>query len=281
MKKTFLWIIILLFQVCFLSNACAEQKTVYRVKDRQNITYEQMLDDFKNASVIFVGEVHDREADHQAELAVIKALRDRKVPVAVGFEMFSYESQNDLDKWTGGTLPVDAFVPIYYKNWNFPWKLYSDILLYLRDNRIPAIGLNVPAGITSKVSASGFASLTQEELRKLPADVGCVVNEQYMQFIRRAYAMQGHGGKQFQFFCEAQLLWNQAMAHNIVEYLKKNPGMKIVVLTGNGHAWKKGVPEQVQTISGGIQFRVVLHQIPGYIDPQAVTPDDADYILLQ
>ena len=115
-----------------------------------------MLDDFKNASVIFVGEVHDREADHQAELAVIKALRDRKVPVAVGFEMFSYESQDDLDKWTGGTLPVDAFVPIYYKNWNFPWKLYSDILLYLRDNKIPAIGLNVPAGITRKVSASGF-----------------------------------------------------------------------------------------------------------------------------
>lgn len=281
MKKTFLWIAIFLFQVCFLSSACAGQKTVYRVKDRQIIEYEQMLDDLRNAGVIFVGEVHDREDDHQAELAVIKALRDRKVPVAVGFEMFTYESQDALDKWTGGSLPVEAFVPIYYKNWNFPWKLYGDILLYLRDNRIPAIGLNVPAEISRKVSASGFASLTQEELKKLPADVGCVVNEQYMQFIRRAYAMQGHGGKQFQFFCEAQLLWNQAMAHNIVEYLKKNPGMKMVVLTGNGHAWKKGIPEQVRTISEGTQFRVVLHQMPGYIDPKAVAPDDADYILLQ
>ena len=281
MKKTFLWITILLSHVCFLSAACAEQKTVYRVTDRQIIAYEQMLDDFKNASVIFIGEVHDREVDHQAELAVIKALTGRKVPIAVGFEMFSYESQDDLNKWTVGSLPVEAFVPIYYKNWNFPWQLYGDILLYLRDNKIPAIGLNVPAEITRKVSASGFASLTREELRKLPADVGCIVNEQYMQFIRRAYAMQGHGGKQFQFFCEAQLLWNQAMAHNIVEYLKKNPGMKIVVLTGNGHAWKKGIPEQVRTVSEGTQFRVVLHQIPGYIDPQAVRPDDADYILLQ
>jgi len=280
-KKTLLWIATLLFQVCFISGAYAEQKEVFRVRDGQTIPYEQMLDDLKNVSVIFVGEVHDRKADHQAELALIEALRKRVSALSVGFEMFTYESQSDLDKWTSGLLPVESFIPIYYKNWNFPWQLYSDILIYLRDSRTRAIGLNVPAEITRKVAASGFASLTREELGKLPSDVGCVVNEQYMQFIRRAYAMQGHGGKQFQFFCEAQMLWNQAMAHNAISYLKKNPDMKIVILTGNGHAWKRGIPQQMHTISEETSFRVVLHQMPGYIDPTAVTPDDADYILLQ
>ena len=272
---------VILFQICFLSGACAEQKNVFRISDRQPITYEQMLDDLKNVRVIFVGEVHDREAHHQLQLDAIKALNDRKVPLSVGFEMFTYESQNDLDKWTGGSLPVDIFIPIYYKNWNYPWTLYDAILFYVRDNKIPAIGLNVPAEITRKVSVSGFTSLTQEELKKLPQDVGCVVNEQYMQFIRRAYAMQGHGDKQFLFFCEAQLLWNQTMAYNIIEFLKKNPAKKIVVLTGNGHAWKKGIPEQVRTISEETQYRVILPQIPGYVDPQTMTAGDADYILLQ
>ncbi|MFA4920361.1 MAG: ChaN family lipoprotein [Thermodesulfovibrionales bacterium] len=272
---------VILFQICFLSGACTEQKNVFRTSDRQPITYEQMLDDLKNVRVVFVGEVHDREAHHQLQLDAIKALNDRKVPLSVGFEMFTYESQNDLDKWTEGSLPVDTFIPIYYKNWSYPWTLYDDILFYIRDNKIPAIGLNVPAEITQKVSVSGFASLTQEELKKLPPDVGCTVNEQYMQFIRKAYAMHGHGGKQFQFFCEAQLLWNQTMAHNIIAFLKKNPAKKIVVLTGNGHAWKKGIPEQVRTISEETQYRVILPQIPGYVDPQSVTAGDADYILLQ
>ena len=272
---------VILFQICFLSGACAEQKNVFRIRDRQPITYEQMLDDLKNVRVIFVGEVHDRKAHHQLQLDAIKALNDRKVPLSVGFEMFTYESQNDLDKWTEGSLPVDTFIPIYYKNWSYPWTLYDDILFYVRDNKIPAIGLNVPAEITRKVSVSGFTSLTQEELKKLPQDVGCVVNEQYMQFIRRAYAMHGHGDKQFLFFCEAQLLWNQTMAYNIIEFLKKNPAKKIVVLTGNGHAWKKGIPEQIRTISEETQYRVILPQIPGYVDPQTMTAGDADYILLQ
>ncbi|MFA6055696.1 MAG: ChaN family lipoprotein [Thermodesulfovibrionales bacterium] len=276
-----LFLSVILFQICFLSGACAEQKNVFRISDRQPITYEQMLDDLKNVRIIFVGEVHDREAHHQLQLDAIKALNDRKVPLSVGFEMFTYESQNDLDKWTEGSLPVETFIPIYYKNWNYPWTLYDDILFYVRDNKIPAIGLNVPAEITRKVSVSGFTSLTQEELKKLPSDVGCVVNEQYMQFIRRAYAMHGHGDKQFRFFCEAQLLWNQTMAYNIIEFLKKNPAKKIVVLTGNGHAWKKGIPEQVRTISEGTQYRVILPQIPGYVDPQTMTAGDADYILLQ
>lgn len=272
---------VILLQTCFLSGACAEYKNVFRISDGQPITYERMLDDLTNVRVVFVGEVHDREAHHQLQLAAIKALNDRKVPLSVGFEMFTYESQNDLDKWTGGSLPVEIFIPIYYKNWNYPWTLYDDILFYVRDNKIPAIGLNVPAEITRKVSASGFTSLTRDELNKLPPDVGCTVNERYMQFIRKAHAMHGHGGKQFRFFCEAQLLWDRTMAHNIVAFLKKNPGKNVIVLTGNGHAWKKGIPEQVGTIAEGIPYRVVLPQIPGYIDPQSVTAGDADYILLQ
>jgi uncharacterized iron-regulated protein len=276
-----LFICLCLSQTCLLSGVNAEPKTVFRTSDRKIITYDRMLDDLQKAGIVFVGEVHDREEHHLMQLDIIKALDARKIPIAAGFEMFTYESQNELDRWTAGKLPVEAFIQIYYKNWGLPWPLYDDIFYYIRDNKIPAIGLNVPSEITRKVSASGFASLTKEELEKLPPETGCVVNEAYMKFIRRAYAMHGHGDKQFLYFCEAQLLWNQGMAHNLLTFLKKNPDKTVIVLTGNGHAWKMGIPEQVHNMSEKTSYRVILPQIPGHIDPQAVTSEDADYILLQ
>jgi uncharacterized iron-regulated protein len=254
---------------------------VFRLSDRKVIPYGQMVDDLRKAGIVFVGEMHDREVHHKWQLDIIRALRTAKTPIAVGFEMFTYESQKDLDNWVAGTIPDSDFIKTYYRNWNFPWPLYDDIFLYVRDNKIPSIALNVPPEITRKVSVSGFASLTEEERAKLPPETGCVVDEQYMKFIRRAHAMHGHSSKNFVYFCEAQLLWDQVMARTLVEYRKKNPGKTVVVITGNGHAWKRGIPEQVRSLSEMTSLRVVLPHIPGHIDPAAMSPADADYILLQ
>jgi uncharacterized iron-regulated protein len=195
--------------------------------------------------------------------------------------MFTAESQESLDKWISGSLPQDDFIRVYYGNWNFPWPLYRDILLYLKENKIPAIGLNVEQSITRKVAQSGFASLTKEELDKLPPDVGCAVDKHYMEFIRRAYAMHVHGEKGFLFFCQAQLLWDQVMARNLVGFLQKNPERTIVVITGNGHAWKRGIPEQVRLLSATTRQRVILPLIPGHIEARFLSAGDADYLLSQ
>jgi uncharacterized iron-regulated protein len=254
---------------------------VFRLSDRQVIPHEQMVDDLRKADIVFVGEMHDREAHHQWQLDIIKSLRATKTPVAVGFEMFTYEYQKYLDNWVSGTIPDSDFIKTYYRNWNFPWPLYENIFRYVRNNKIPAIALNVPPEITRKVSASGFSSLTEEERAKLPPETGCVVDEQYMKFIRRAHAIHGHSGKNFLYFCEAQLLWDQVMARTIIEYRKKNPDKTVVVITGNGHAWKRGIPEQVRSLSEKTPVRVVLPHVPGHIDPATMSPEDADYILLQ
>ncbi len=240
-----------------------------------------MIDDLRHTNLVFVGEVHDNKTHHRLQLDIINALDSRKIPLAVGLEMFTYESQNYLDQWVAGTFPVEDFITVYYKNWNFPWPLYEDIFLYIRNNRIPAVGLNVPPEITQKIAVSGFSALTKKELEKLPAEAGCLVDETYMKFIRRAYAMHGHGSRQFLYFCEAQLMWDKAMAKHLLEFLKKHPDKTVVVLAGNGHAWSKGIPEQIRTSSEKIRYRVILPQVPGHIEPREFTEGDADYILLQ
>jgi len=240
-----------------------------------------MIEDLRKATLVFVGETHDNELHHRLQLEIIRDLYSAKAPIAVGMEMFTASSQEYLNSWIAGKINPDDFIRVYYKNWGFPWPVYRDILLYVRDNKIPTIGLNIPPEISRKVASSGFSSLSKEEREKLPPETGCAVDEHYMKFIKRAYAMHGHGGKQFLHFCEAQLLWDQVMAVNLVEFLRKNPGRMVVVLTGNGHAWKRGIPEQVRMLSSKISYRVALPDVPGSTDPANISVEDADYILLK
>ena len=282
--KTFIiefLIVISILLTCFLSESYAVDKKIFRTSDRRTISFGQMVADIKKTNFILIGELHDNESHHLFELDAIKALRASKIPIAVGFEMFTAESQKDLDRWVAGIFPLHDFIRFYYENWNFPWPFYEDILLYVRDNKIPAVGLNVPVEIAAKVANSGFSSLTRKERERLPREVTCAVDEQYMKFIRRAYAIHGHIGKQFVYFCEAQLLWDQVMARNLLEFLKKNPDRTVIVLTGTGHAWKRGIPEQIRNLSQKTRFKVILPEISDHTEPKNISTDDADYIFLR
>ncbi len=273
-------VVFFIFEVCFLTEINAGEIRVFRVSDRKTISYGQMIDDIRKAKLIFVGETHDNKLHHRLQLDVIKGLHDLKIPIAVGLEMFTADNQNILDRWIAGTISEDNFIQAYYANWNFPWPLYGDIFLYVKDNKMPLIGLNISPETAQKVARSGFSSLAKEEREKLPPEAGCVVDKKYMEFIRRAYAMHGHRDKQFLYFCEAQLLWDQVMARNLLEFLRKNPDKTVVVLTGNGHAWKRGIPEQVRILSEKTPYRVLLPFVSGYIGPSEIAYEDADYILL-
>jgi len=274
-------IIVLVLQVLCQMTASADQGRVFRLSDRSTISYDQMMKDLEGVSLVFVGETHDSVPHHRLQLDIIKSLRAAKREEAVAFEMFTAESQPDLDKWVAGLLPLADFIEIYYRDWGFPWSLYKDILFYLKENKIPAVGINLPPEITRKVAKSGFASLSEKERGLLPPETGCAVDETYMKFIKKAYSMHGHGGRQFLYFCEAQLLWDQVMARNLLEFLRKHPQKTVVVLTGNGHAWKRGIPERIRTASGKTSLRVLLPEVPGAIEPSNITIEDADYILLK
>jgi uncharacterized iron-regulated protein len=269
------------FLILFVATkSCSGDDRILRARDGKAITFTTMIEDIRNAKVIFVGETHDSKRDHEFQLAIIKSLHRSGVPSAIGLEMFRAESQNLLDQWVGGSLELKGFLKVYQDNWGGAWPLYRDIFLYSRDNKIPMIGLNVPADITRKVSREGFSSLTQEELKKLPPGISCKVDERYMDFIRRAYAVHGAAEKSFVNFCEAQMVWDKTMAWHLTEFQKKNPGRVVVVLAGVGHSWKRGIPEQMEELAK-VDYRVILPEIPGRVDRTIVLSHDADYILLQ
>jgi uncharacterized iron-regulated protein len=87
------------------------------------------------------------------------------------------------------------------------------------------------------------------------------VDPEYMDFINRAYGAHGHGHMNFINFCEAQPVWDKAMAVHALDYLKKNPDRTLVLIVGTGHAWKKGTPERIKERSS-LTYLVLLPEIP-------------------
>ena len=251
---------------------------ILRVADGQIVSLADIVKDLSESPLVFVGELHTTQSHHHAQLETIRVLKKAGAPLAIGLEMFRRDSQSDLDRWVNGELSEKEFEKTYYKNWNYPWPLYKDIFLYAREHKIPMVGLNVPPDVTKQVAREGFDSLTPKQRGDLPM-VTCRVDPEYLAFIRRSLAMHGHGGLDFTRFCEAQLVWDTAMAWSLLRYLEKNPEATVVVIAGSGHAWKKGIPAQIRSRSE-LPFRVILPEVPGRVDKENIALNEADYVWL-
>ena len=280
MKRAAYTIFALVLAFEFVLLTAAGQHSLVRISDRKVVSFGEMIKDVKKSDIIVIGEVHNDPRHHQTELDVIRALHESDTPTIIGMEMFRRDSQKDLDSWTSGAMPLDRFVPIYYQNWTMEWKFYEDIFLYAREHGIQIAGLNIPDEIADAIARRGFSSLSADERKRIPEGISCTIDRNYREFIRKAHA--GHGKndeRSFLRFCEAQMVWDKSMAANLVSFMKENPGKKAVVLAGVGHAWRRGIPEQVSLLSA-FRTRVVLPVMSDQVDLKSITADDADYVVL-
>ena len=281
MKRFRLLIIIssLLALFFFLRGYASTVERIHRVSDGKILSLSELTKDLIESRLVFVGEIHTLQRHHHVQLQTIRALKEAGAPVAIGLEIFRRDNQTNLDSWVAGELSEREFQKIYYKNWNYPWPLYRDIFLYARKYKIPMVGLNVPPEVTRQVAREGFASLSPKQRGDLPV-VTCRVDPEYMAFVRRSLGMHGHGGMEFTKFCEAQLVWDTAMAWSLLRYLEKNPEATVVVVAGSGHSWKLGIPAQIQSRST-VPFRVILPEVPGRVELENITVNETDYVWLE
>jgi uncharacterized iron-regulated protein len=280
MKKFFLLSISLLFFIIYFFSAY--EGNAYQLMDMasgEKTALTDSVDRLKTNRLIIVGELHTKDEHHHMQLAIIKALHDAGVKVAIGLEMFRRDSQEDLDRWISQDMSPAEFHKRYYDNWNYPWRAYGIIFEYARENNVPMVGLNISREITQQVAHRGFDSLSEDQKGKLQ-DVVCIVDEEYMTFIKKAFGDHAHGNLNFINFCEAQLVWDNVMAINALEYLRSNPERVMVLLTGIGHALKLGIPTQIKRRSD-LPHAIILPETPGYISPERVTLEETDYLIIE
>lgn len=254
---------------------------ITRMSDRQNISLSQLAAVAGSSDLVLIGEAHDNKYHHDMQLDLIRSLYANKLPLAIGLEMIQADSQQQLDEWTGGRMNEPAMQAVFEANWSQDWPLYRDIFIFARDNQIPMLALNVRKEIVRKVSQHGFASLTPEEKGGLPEGTRCDLRNPQIALLRKSFqAVADHlrNGKMFNNFCEAQTVRNSGMAINMVRYLKKHPGRKIVGLTGIWHAVKYAIPDQLERFGGKLNYTVILPETPELNGSNSGT-SEADYLV--
>lgn len=260
------------------TTTASHEVRLYDLEQREILSQTQALQRLKTARIVLVGEHHDNADHHLAQLKMIQLLHNNGRNVAIGLEMFRQDSQQALDQWIAGQMSEDQFKPIYLDNWNFGWELYGPIFTYAKEHGIPMVGLNVSRKITSQVAYHGFESLSEAQKGSLEG-ITCNVTAEYRNFIGNAYGAHGHGNMNFNRFCEAQLVWDTAMAVYAIDYLKHHPDTVLVILAGSGHARKLGMPSQLHKRTAE-PYVVVLPETIGIFDADTITAKDADFIVL-
>lgn len=258
-----------------------EQPLIERLRDGSRMGLTRLISELRGSPFVLVGELHDEPEHHRAQLMLIKALQQARVDLAIGMEMFRQDAQESLDRWVRGEISEEEMERIFGQNWaETSWVLYRDILRFARENSIAVLGLNIPTEVTRKVASSGYQSLP-EETRKDWGNLTCDLQEPYKSFLVWAFeSHEDHKDKQWEHFCQAQVLWDTAMAVRLLAYREAHPGTTVVVLTGVGHAWAHGIPERIRARSY-LLCRVILPDVQGRMKQGRLGPEDADYLWLR
>ena len=243
-----------------------------------------IIKQLQTAKVVYLGETHDSESDHQQQLAIIQALFKHKPQLAIGMEMFQRQMQPIIDRYLAGKITATELQQQteFDQSWGYSWAYYAPILEFAQANRLPVIALNTPSKIARKLAREGWDSLTSTELQSIPprSEIDRS-NAQYQQMILTSY--QQHAGivsiasKSFERFYTAQLLWDETMAEGTANFAGQNPNYQTIVLAGSSHIiYGYGIPDRVLRRlkqPKSIQKTVLLN-----LDDDSNQPGIADFI---
>ncbi len=246
-------------------SAEAESKTGAAAVGGEASDRATILKALSESRVVYLGERHDSELDHQAQLEIIQALVAQGEAdgekVAIAFEMFQRPFQSVLDDYSAGKIDADSLRrdSEYDERWGFDWALYEPIISYGKAQGLPLLAANTPQELTRQVAREGFESLDDEALAQIPPlEEINRDNVEYRSWVASVFVGHhghGHASKNmdpeamdaaFERFFSAQVLWDETMAETVAEFAQNNPDHTVVVLAGQGHimhGW--GIPDRV------------------------------------
>jgi uncharacterized iron-regulated protein len=224
------------------------------IQPKKTRKLEEIIGGILDKPVIYVAERHTNYEDHRVQLKVIMGLHEKGRKFAIGMEMFQRPFQKVIDDYlTGTSLSEREFLKRteYFKRWQFDYVLYREIIEYARANNIPVIALNLWSEIIKKVSAEGLDGLTSLEKAELPKSMD-MSDGDYRKRLEEVFKMhKQHEKKNFEYFFQSQILWDETMAHSIDDFLRKKPDYQIVVLAGAGHiVYGSGIPKRAYRLNG-------------------------------
>ena len=164
-----------------------------------------------------------------------------------------------------------------FKNCAYAYHFYRPLLLITKEKGRRILAINAPNSIVKKVARSGLSSLEPNERNQLASHIN-LEDESHRKYLRKIFEKHTHQDlKRFDFFYQAQCVWEDTMAENISKYLSKNKE-KLVVFAGNGHIINKyGIPNRTLSRIKIPMTTILLQPLTG---PLNIERKMADYVWL-
>lgn len=159
MKKS-ISIILLTVLVSF---AFAQDKPAYKLFDKQGeeAKYTDMIDQLKNADLVFFGELHDNPISHWLQFEVTKSLYAVKnTNLILGAEMFEADNQLIMDEYLAGIHPTKKF-EAEIRLWGNYKTDYKPLVEFAKENQLYFVASNIPRRYASLINKKGFEGLEE------------------------------------------------------------------------------------------------------------------------
>ncbi|MGA1796367.1 MAG: ChaN family lipoprotein [bacterium] len=225
---------------------------VFGINPRNKLALSDIIQQVVDTPIIYVGERHSNYEDHKVQLELITALSEKGRRFAIGMEMFQVPFQKALDEYLAGAINEREFLRAseYFKRWRFDYPLYREIIDFAKARGIHIIALNIREEITKKVTQGGLDALTEEERGEIPRDMD-MADEAYKEKLKGFFELhQEFNVKNFENFYQAQILWDETMAHSIARFMDAHPNHQMVVLAGAQHIiFSSGIPQRAQRLT--------------------------------
>lgn len=243
------------------------------------VTFDELIGHISSVDLIFLGEVHDNPEHHLVQVQILQALSACLGPVDLAMEAFQKPLQDPIDGYLQGEMSEDEFLhTIDWKtSWGYDYHFYRPLLLWAKENRSRILAVNAPVEVVRKVARVGLEGLEPVERRTIAGEID-LGQSAHRDYLRRAYDKHRHNElDSFDFFYEAQCVWEETMAENISTSLKDGKN-KLVVIAGNGHLVNKyGIPDRTRRRLPRSMITVLPYPVHGQ---EIIERGVADYVWL-
>lgn len=221
----------------------------YRSVEDPAVRVADIVQKWKAVSVIMVGELHGNPGAHLAQLEALKAMAAQGGKLALSTEQFERDVQEHLDAYLSGKITEEEFL----RN-SRPWPNYADyrpLVEFCKANGIHVIAGNIPRRLANRVFKEGVDVLedfSEEEKSWTAAELNALPGAYKDKFMGVMGVMGGMGGHNdsLERMYAAQCIKDDTMAESIADWLKANPGGRVLHINGAFHSGGGlGVPEKL------------------------------------
>ena len=252
------------------------------------VSVDHAADALQDYDVIFLGEWHDHAGNHLAEMALFRALHARAPLLALSLEMFERDVQPVVDDYMAGRIGEDA-LRRRGRAWGNYAESYRPLVEYAKEHGLPVIAANVPGSVVRCVGIEGPAYLS-----RMPADkrgqaaaelhlADGPYKDKFMRFLEEDGAHGQDANRTEEEKKEAaeksfasQVTRDDTMAESIFLSLQKNPGRKVVHVTGAFHVeGALGTVERLRLRAPNLKIAVIVPIEAEHPETPSVKAEDA------